>query len=337
MRYIIPLLSLLSCLASAQKVSVKNVLEKLPTSIRGLSVVDDRVVWFSGSKGHVGRSIDGGASWKVQSVKDFEAVDFRSLYAFDSLNAIIANAGSPASILKTVDGGKTWKEVYHNEHKDIFLDGIDFWDSQRGLIYGDPINSHMQILKTSDGGNTWHEITHARKPILVEGEASFAASGTGIRCYDQANVAIATGGTASRIWLSHDAGEHWHPIETPIVQGKSSAGVFSIAQNSKKWMIVGGDFEVDTLSQFAAFSSNKTTFNWQAPNTPTGGYRSCVEYLSGKTWVAVGSAGADISTNNGKTWTAIVEKGLHVVRRARKGGKIFAAGNGRVVTLSLGR
>ena len=91
----------------------------------------------------------------MQSVKDFEAVDFRSLYAFDSLNAIIANAGSPASILKTVDGGKTWKEVYHNEHKDIFLDGIDFWDSQRGLIYGDPINSHMQILKTSDGGNTW--------------------------------------------------------------------------------------------------------------------------------------------------------------------------------------
>ncbi len=78
---------------TAQKATVKNILEKLPTSIRGLSVVDDRVAWFSGSKGHVGRTINGGITWTVQQVKDFEKVDFRSLYAFDSLQAIIANAG----------------------------------------------------------------------------------------------------------------------------------------------------------------------------------------------------------------------------------------------------
>jgi photosystem II stability/assembly factor-like uncharacterized protein len=329
---------LASCIATAQKASVKPLIEKLPTSIRGLSVVDDRVAWFGGSKGYVGRTINGGATWKVLQVKDFEKVDFRSLYAFDSLRAMIANAGSPASILKTVDGGKTWQEVYRNEHAEIFLDGIDFWDDQRGIIYGDPINNRMEILKTHDGGKTWKEVNKQHRPFLNEGEASFAASGTGIRCYNKTNVVIATGGNTSRLWISHNDGENWHPVEVPIIQGKSSTGIFSIAQSKKKWMVTGGDFEVDTLRQNHVFMGSVTGFDWKMPDAPTGGYRSGIEYISGKTWIAVGQSGVDASFSDGKTWQAIGnEKGLHVVRRARKGSKIFAAGNGRVVEILIGK
>jgi photosystem II stability/assembly factor-like uncharacterized protein len=323
---------------TAQKATVKNILEKLPTSIRGLSVVDDRVAWFSGSKGHVGRTINGGASWTVQQVKNFEKVDFRSLYAFDSLQAIIANAGSPASILKTVDGGKTWKEVYHNDHADIFLDGIDFWDGMRGIIYGDPINGRMEILKTHDGGNTWKEVTKQHRPLLAEGEASFAASGTGIRCFDKANVVIATGGTVSRLWLSHNDGENWHPFEVPILQGKASMGIFAVGIGKKKIVVVGGDYEIDSLKQDHVFSSAKADYDWQAPQVGTGGYRSGVEYILGKTWIAVGQGGADISVDDAKTWKPFeTGTGLHVVRRARNGKKIFMAGNGRVVEVVLGK
>jgi photosystem II stability/assembly factor-like uncharacterized protein len=323
---------------TAQKTTVKNLLEKLPTSIRGLSVVDDRVAWFSGSKGYVGRTINGGVTWSVQQVNDFEKVDFRSLYAFDSLQAIIANAGSPASILKTTDGGKTWKEVYHNDHADIFLDGIDFWDDKRGIIYGDPINHRMEILKTHDGGNTWQEGTKQHRPLLADGEASFAASGTGIRCFDKANVVIATGGTTSRLWLSRDGGETWHPIEVPIIQGKSTTGIFSIAQNKKKWLVVGGDFESDTLKLNHIFTGSAAGFDWKKPETPTGGYRSGAEYIKGKTWIAVGQSGVDVSTDDTKSWQPIgTEKGLHVVRRARTGSRILAAGNGRVVEIMLSR
>ena len=338
MRFVIAALALAAFIASAQKVTVKNVVEEIPTSIRGLSVVDDHVSWFSGSKGYIGRSVDGGVNWKMQQIKDFEKVDFRSLYAFDSLNAIIANAGSPASILKTSDGGKTWKEVYRNDHKDIFLDGIDFWDNQRGIVYGDPIENRMVVLKTHDAGNTWQEGIKNHRPLLTDGEASFAASGTGIRCFDQSTVVIATGGNISRLWLSHDGGEKWHPLEVPIIQGKSSTGIFSMAQNRKKWIVVGGDFEVDTLRQQHVLVGSSDGSNWQKPQLATGGYRSGVEYIDKKIWIAVGQPGADISFNDGKDWSPIQnEKGLHVIRRARKGSKILAAGNGRVVEIRIAK
>jgi photosystem II stability/assembly factor-like uncharacterized protein len=337
-RVFVSLLVISALVTTAQKAIVKNVLEKLPTSIRGLSAVDDRVAWFSGSKGYVGRTNNGGATWTVQQVNGFEKVDFRSLYAIDSLQAIIANAGSPASILKTIDGGKTWKEVYHNDHADIFLDGIDFWDDKRGIIYGDPINGRMEILKTHDGGNTWKEVTKQHRPLLGEGEASFAASGTGIRCFNKADVVIATGGITSRLWLSHDGGETWHPIEVPVIQGKSTTGIFAIAQSKKKWLVVGGDFESDTLRLNHIFTGSTTGLDWKKPAVPTGGYRSGAEYIKGKIWIAVGQSGVDISTDDAKTWQPIgTEKGLHVVRRARTGSRIFATGNGRVVEIVLGR
>lgn len=336
MRYITFLLAVVSFISSAQKVFIKNVLEKLPTSIRGLSVVNDHVVWFSGSMGHVGRSINGGVSWNVQQVKDFEKVDFRSLYAFDSLNAIIANAGSPASILKTMDGGKTWKEVYRNELKDIFLDGVDFWDAKRGIIYGDPIDGRMVLLKTNDGGNSWQEITKENRPALSEGEASFAASGTGIRCFDKSSVVIATGGNFSRLWISQNGGENWKPRDVPIIQGKASAGIFSIAQSSNKWIVVGGDFEVDTLKQRHILIGTTNGTSWSMPKKPTGGYRSGIEFITGKIWIAVGQPGADVSFTDGRTWESIPnEKALHVVRKARNGSRIFAAGNGRVAEIQI--
>lgn len=320
----------------AQAVFVKPALEKIPSSIRGLAVVDDNVIWFSGSKGHVGRSINGGNTWQVQRVSGFESVDFRSLYAFDSLQAIIANAGSPASILKTTDGGKTWKEVYRNEHKDIFLDGIDFWESQRGLLYGDPIDGHMVILSTADGGLTWKQLPDGSSPFLITGEASFAASGTGIRCYGRQHAVIATGGTFSRLWLTSDGGLIWRPREVPIMQGKASTGIFSIALSQSKWIVVGGDFEVDSLKQRHVLIGSTNGTGWTMPKQATGGYRSGVEYITKNTWLAVGQSGADVTWNNGRTWQPItIEKGLHVVRRARNGKRVFVAGNGRVIEVLI--
>src|SRR5690349_312964 len=90
----------------------QNVAVDLKPSFRALSVVDDKVAWVGGSQGSVGRSRNGGKIWSIQQVKGFEELEFRSVYAIDSLTAIIANAGSPAHILRTTDGGKIWKSVY---------------------------------------------------------------------------------------------------------------------------------------------------------------------------------------------------------------------------------
>jgi len=82
------------------------------TSLRGMSVPTETVVWVSGSNGTVGKSTDGGKTWRWLIVTGYEKRDFRDIKAFDSSTAIIMAVDKPAYLLKTVDGGTTWKKVF---------------------------------------------------------------------------------------------------------------------------------------------------------------------------------------------------------------------------------
>lgn len=268
----------------------------------------------------------------MQQVPGYEKTDLRSLYAFDDQRAVIANAGSPGTILRTTDGGKNWEPVYTSNHPDIFFDGMDFWDDQDGLIYGDPIEGKMVLLRTSDGGKTWKSIDTA--PGLEKGEASFAASGTGIRCIGNKEVVICTGGLVSRFWMSSDAGEHFMPFRPPIIQGKPTAGILSSSVQGNKIIIVGGDFQDPTLATAHHLYSVDQGVTWQTPKIPVRAYRECVEFISRDVWIAVGPSGAESSTDGGQVWRAMSdEKGLHVLRKARKGKLIVAAGSAGTVFL----
>ena len=59
-KILFPFVLLLCCSVTAQTVQLLTSGTK--TSIRGLSVVDDKTVWVSGSNGTVGRSLDGGTN-----------------------------------------------------------------------------------------------------------------------------------------------------------------------------------------------------------------------------------------------------------------------------------
>src|SRR5215218_2641222 len=68
------------------------------TSIRGLSVVNDNVIWTSGSNGTIGKSLNGGKTWKWIVVKGFEKTDFRDIEAFSATSAVIMGIAEPAYI-----------------------------------------------------------------------------------------------------------------------------------------------------------------------------------------------------------------------------------------------
>lgn len=310
-----------------QQLSVIN--DSAAVSIRGLSVVDDKVIWVSGSNGTVGRSVDGGNTWKWMKVKGFEKNDFRDIEAFDAATAVIMSIADPSYILKTYDGGDTWKIVFEDRRKGMFLDAMEFWNEQSGIVIGDPVNGSIFIARTFDGGDTWQKLPEANYPLAQEGEAMFAASGTNIRALSLSEAVFVTGGKQSRVFIRDQQ------ITLPLLQGKETTGANSIAvYNNKKrkaamqMVVVGGDFAADTIaSQNAALSSDggKT---WNQPQTPPHGYRSCVEYITGKRLIACGTSGVDISEDGGKNWRLISTQSFHVCRKAKNGKAVFLAGKG---------
>jgi photosystem II stability/assembly factor-like uncharacterized protein len=319
------LMFLISSLASsAQTVKLLNSGSK--ASLRGLSVVNDNVVWVSGSGGSVGRSVDGGETWTWTTVKGFEKIDFRDIEAFDKNTAIIMGIADPAYILKTTDGGQNWKLVFTDTTKGMFLDAMEFWNEQSGIVIGDPLGDKIFVARTFDGGENWRSIPVANIPTADKGEAFFASSGTNVRKLSKQEAVFVSGGLRARLFIRDKK------IDLPIIQGKESTGANSMAVKNKKTLIVvGGDFNAkdDTAKNCVITADGGTTFT--TPVIGPHGYRSCVEYLGKKNWISCGLNGVDYSSDEGQNWAWISKDGFHAVRKAKKGKAVyFSGGGGRI-------
>src|ERR1043165_5730635 len=78
------------------------------SSFRGLSVVDAKTAWASGSRGKFLRTTDG-ATWALDSIAGADSLDLRDIQAFDAMTAVAISAGpaekGQAKIFRTADGG----------------------------------------------------------------------------------------------------------------------------------------------------------------------------------------------------------------------------------------
>jgi photosystem II stability/assembly factor-like uncharacterized protein len=297
------------------------------TNLRGLSVVNQNVVWVSGSNGIVGKSVNGGRTWTWMTVTGFEKTDFRDIEAFDANTAVIMGISEPAYILKTVDGGDSWKVVYENKNKGMFLDAMDFVDNSRGIVVGDPINKKIFMAETKDGGDTWTEWSEHSKLVADSAEAFFAASGTNIRLFNENKIFLVSGGSRSRLFTMRGA------YTIPMIEGKETAGTNSISvydegklKGSKKMIVVGGDFASDTASAKNCFYSSDGGLTWDEPVEGPNGYRSSVEFVSKNDVLTCGLTGVDYSSDAGRNWHLISNQSLNTVRIAKIGPAIFLAG-----------
>ena len=67
-------------------------------SIRGLSVVNNEIIWASGNNGMVAKSTNGGQNFEWIKVAGYEKRDFRDIEAFDQNTAIIMGVDAPATV-----------------------------------------------------------------------------------------------------------------------------------------------------------------------------------------------------------------------------------------------
>lgn len=306
-------------------------------SFRGICAVDKDIAWVSGTKGAVYKTNNGGKSWQKIIVPGSDSLDFRDVEVIGKNTIVLMSAGPAenSKIFKSIDNGKTWKVVYINHHPEGFLDTIEFWNEKNGIAIGDPVNGIFNILLTDDAGNSWKDAYLQNIPPAKDGEAQFAASGTCISLVGKNLGWIGTGGKISRVLKTTDSGKTWLPYQSPILQGESATGIFSIHfQNKIDGIIVGGDYLKENKTDSTAAISENGGISWNLITNKLP-YQSAVKsFLRGNktAYISTGPSGTFYSTDKFK-WNKI-GSGYHCLGVGKKDNSIWLAGsNGRVAGL----
>lgn len=273
-----------------------------------------QVAWAGCTGGKVFRTIDAGATWTVDSVRDAAALDFRGITAFDANTAVAVSAGpaerGQARIYRTTDGARTWTLAWSDTTKGIFLDGVAFWDAQHGFTFSDPVDGRFVILTTSDGGKSWARVPPSAIPATLPGEAAFAASNTQIAVQGTSNAWIATGGGAeARVFRTTDRGRTWSVASTGMPGGPSS-GLFGIAfADATHGLAIGGDYRNERgITSFAVRTSDGGATWVPAGVRRPDGTTSGVVHVPGSApplFVAVGQTGVAYTRDFGASWIPV--------------------------------
>lgn len=321
---------------------IKILTEKKGVSLRGMSVPSEKVIWASGSRGSVVKSVNGGESFEWMQVKGYETRDFRAIHAWDDKEVLIVAVAAPAVILKTMDGGINWNKVYENTDTSMFLDAVKFKDDYSGTVIGDPINDTIFLLNTNDRGAHWNKVSSSFwKSKVKEGEAFFASSNSNI-AYLNDEIVFISGGLKSRLWMNGLA------MDLPIIQGANSTGAnsLSISPSLNHIVTAGGDFskpnEVNNnfvkLDRFKIPNTSykhlsETKYTWRINKKVNNlnGYKSSLIYLNNKWIVACGTSGVELTKNRGKNWDKISNESFHVAyKQPNKKAAFFAGSGGRI-------
>lgn len=330
------------------EVVINPILKDTSLSIRALEIGDEFI--FYGSKDHIGKyaiekqvkiSLDrlrleqGKDHFKYVFTHEDRPLHFRAIAEING-DFLAISIENPAKIYRLARKAKGPKLVYEEFHNGVFYDAMAFWNGKEGVAVGDPIDGCMSILITRDAGHSWNKLSCDILPEAIEGEAAFAASDTNISisgdfCW------IATGGVASRILFSKDKGQSWESIETPVIQGQATTGLYSIDfYDNDLGFGIGGDYTNPNGSTNNKIITTNGGRSWRPiASGSEPGYRSCVQFIpksNGKELVVTGYKGIDYSSDSGETWIHLSDEGFYTIRFVNDT-VAYAGGNGKLSQL----
>ena len=313
-------------------VEIEPVLISSEINIRALEIKNNRVYSATSNGSILYFDIDKSdviseTSYSVEN--DSIIPNFRSLAV--TTNDVFAISISNPTLLF-----KNGKLVYKEEHPKVFYDSIEFWNDNEGIAVGDFTDDCISIIITRDGGDSWEKLDCSVFSDIKTSEGFFAASDTNISIVDDYTW-IASGGINSRVYFSVDKGRSWQIYNTPILQGESTTGIFSIDFYDKNnGFAIGGDYtkpKINSLNKITTSDGGKTWKSIADHQNP--GYRSCVQYFpnsNGQKLLAVGFNGVDYSSDSGLTWKHLSDDGYYTVRFLNDN-VAYAAGNGKISKL----
>ena len=85
----------------------------------------------------------------------------------------------------------------------------------------------------------------------IKEEAAFAASGTCVVSHGAQHAWIGTGGKSTRVLRSVDGGASWTASAAPMLSGKNTTGIYSVAfRDAQHGVVVGGDYTTPEAAEF---------------------------------------------------------------------------------------
>ncbi|HUH28089.1 oxidoreductase [Gelidibacter sp.] len=319
------------------KVEIEEIFNNSALSIRAIDVASDKSLAFAANNGVFGLYNPQTEEWATATQNyDTLNLQFRAV-ARTANDFFMLSVENPALLFKTGENGEM-ELVYKEVHEKVFYDALSFWNSREGIAIGDPTEDCMSIIITRDGGETWNKLPCDSLPKSLEGEAAFAASNTNIAIVGN-NTWVATGGKTSRILFSGDKGKSWEIFETPMINGQSTTGIYSVDfYDENNGFAIGGDYTKPEETKANKMRTSDGGRTWELVGDKLEpGYRSCVQYVpngDGKSLVAIGFKGIDYSSDSGSTWKHLSDEGFYTIRFLNDS-VAYAAGKGRIARLKF--
>lgn len=321
-----------------QSVTIDTIL-KDKISIRAISVADG-IIYFAGDKSRLGYVLypKDARMINAEIVSDTLVYEYRSL-ATNGKDIFALSIGNPARLHKFSKNLMDKTLVYQESHEKVFYDSMQFWNENEGIAIGDPTTDCLSVIITRDGGNTWRKTDCENLPLIVNGEAAFAASNTNIVLKGN-NVWIVSGGKKSRVFHSPNKGKTWQVYETPIVQGEAMTGIFTADfYDENIGFIAGGNYEKPTqnFQNKAITTDGGKTWNLIGENKGFG-YASCVQFVpksKGKGIVSVGASGLYYSADGGNSWKQFSTDATLYTIRFLDEDTAFAAGKDKIIKIEF--